>query len=71
MYDETAKKATMKYMAENREKLSLNLAKGKKGHYKKYAQTRGMSLTELIETLLAEDMKKNGYPLPSDKTNVD
>lgn len=67
MYDEVAKKATMKYMAENREKLCLNLAKGKKDHYKAYAQTKGMSLTELIETLLVEDMKQNGYPLPPDK----
>ena len=67
MYDEAAKKASMKYIAEKREKLCLNLAKGKKDHYKTYAQTRGMSLTELIETLLAEDMKKNGYPLPNDK----
>lgn len=67
MYDEAAKKATMKYMAEKREKLCLNLAKGKKDYYKSYAQTKDMSLTELIETLLVEDMKQNGYPLPPDK----
>lgn len=67
MYDEVAKKASMKYNAEKRENLNLNLPKGRKEYYKTYAQTRGMSLTELFETLLAEDMKKNGYPLPNDK----
>ena len=61
MYDEVAKKATMKYMKEKRENLTLNFAKGKKEIYKAYAKSRGMSLTELFVLLIEEDMKRNGY----------
>ena len=38
MYDETAKKATLKYMKEKRENLNLNFPKGKKAIFKAYAQ---------------------------------
>ncbi len=61
MYDEVAKKATMKYMKEKRENLTLNFAKGKKEIYKAYAQSRGMSLTELFVLLIEEDMRQKGY----------
>lgn len=61
MYDEVAKKATMKYMKEKRENLTLNFPKGKKEIYKAYAKSRGMSLTELFVLLIEEDMRRNGY----------
>ena len=61
MYDEVAKKATMKYMKEKRENLTLNFPKGKKEIFKAYAKSRGMSLTELSVFLIEEDMKRNGY----------
>ena len=52
MYNENAKNRTMKYMKENRDKLTLNLPKGKKDEYKEYAQSKGMSLIDA-------DMKKS------------
>lgn len=61
MYNETAKKATMKYMAEKRENLNLNFPKGKKAIYRAYAKSRGMSVTELIVQLIEDDMRKNGF----------
>ncbi len=59
MYNENAKNRTMKYMKESRDKLTLNLPKGKKDEYKEYAQFKEMSLTELIMHLIEDDMKKN------------
>ena len=58
MYNENAKNRTMKYMKESRDKLTLNLPKGKKEEYKEYAQSKGMSLTELIMSLIDADMQK-------------
>ena len=59
MYNENAKNRTMKYMKESRDKLTLNLPKGKKEEYKEYAQSKGLSLTELIMSLIDADMQKN------------
>ena len=59
MYNENAKNRTMKYMKERRDKLTLNLPKGKKEEYKEYAQSKGLSLTELIMSLIDADMQKN------------
>lgn len=59
MYNESAKKASMKYMKENRDKLTLSLTKGKKDKYKNYAASKGMSLTELITSLIEADIKNN------------
>lgn len=61
MYNENAKNRTMKYMKESRDKLTLNLPKGKKDEYKKYAQSQSVSLTELIMHLIDADMQKNGW----------
>lgn len=58
-YNEKSKARTMRYMKENRDKLTLNLPKGAKEKYREYAQSKGMSLTELIVQLLEEDMKKS------------
>lgn len=66
MYDEVAKKASMKYNAEKRENLNLNLPKGRKEYYKAYAKKKGVSLTELLVSLVEQDMRQNGYPLPTD-----
>lgn len=59
MYNENAKNRTMKYMKESRDKLTLNLPKGKKDEYKEYAQSKGLSLTELIMSLIDADMQKS------------
>ena len=57
MYNETAKKASMKYNSEKREDLKLNLPKGKKEEYKRYAESKGKSLTKLITELIEKDMQ--------------
>lgn len=58
MYNEANKKASMKYMAEKREDLKLNLPKGKKEEYKAYAASKGVSLTKLITDLIEKDMNR-------------
>ena len=57
MYNENAKNRTIRYMKGSRDKLTINLPKGKKDEYKEYAQSKGMSLTELIMSLIEADMK--------------
>ena len=61
MYDEKAKERTMRYLAINRESLRLNLPIGTKDRWKDYAAERGVSVTELIKTLIEEDMKKHNF----------
>ncbi|MDE5754039.1 MAG: antitoxin [Oscillospiraceae bacterium] len=56
-YDEKSKERTMKYMKEKRDKLTLNLPKGKKDEYKEHANRKGKSLTNLIVDLIEDDMK--------------
>ena len=61
MYDEKSKKITMKYLATSREILHLNLPLGTKDRWKDYAAERGISVTELLKTLIEEDMKKHNF----------
>ena len=63
MYNDSAKQATMKYMREKRDKLTLNLPLGDKERYKSHAVRRGKSLTGLIVELLEQDIKN------TEKTN--
>ena len=71
MYDEVAKKASMKYMKEKRENLNLNFPKGKKAIFKAYAHFRGMSLTELITQLIEDDMEKHHFILEEKKEDTE
>lgn len=57
MYNDSAKQATMKYMREKRDKLTLNLPLGDKARYKSHAERRGKSLTALIVDLLEQDIQ--------------
>ena len=57
-YDVKSKERTMKYMAESRDKLTLNLPKGDKDRYKAFAETKGISLTALIVELIEAEIKK-------------
>jgi predicted DNA binding CopG/RHH family protein len=57
-YNEIAKKATAKYIKEKRDQLNLNLPKGKKEEYKKYAKSKGVSLTAYITKLIEKDMEE-------------
>ena len=56
-YDEKAKARTMRYMKENRDKLTLNLPLGDKERYKAHAEKQGKSLTALIVDLIEADIK--------------
>ena len=56
MYNEKAKISTMKYMKENRDKLTLNLPKGDKERYRKFAESQGKTLTSLICELLEKEI---------------
>lgn len=56
-YNEKAKERTIKYMNEKRDKLTLNLPKGDKNRFKAHAESKGMSLTQLIVELLENDIK--------------
>lgn len=56
-YDEKAKARTMRYMKENRDKLTLNLPLGDKERYKAHAERQGKSLTALIVDLIEADIK--------------
>lgn len=58
MYNESTKKATIKYMREKRENLNVNLPLGAKDRYKAHAEKRGKSLTALIVDLLERDIKE-------------
>lgn len=58
-YDDKSKARTIKYLNEKREKLGLNLPKGTKEVYKKYAESKGKSITELIIELLEKEMQEN------------
>ena len=55
-YNETSKKASMKYIREKRENINLNLPKGKKDEYRAQASAKGFSsLTAYIVHLIESD----------------
>ena len=58
-YTESQKKATVKYLREKREKLTLNFPLGSKQRYKDYAEKRGKSLTGLIIELIENEIEKD------------
>ncbi len=57
-YNESQKKATMKYAAANYERLNLQLKKGMKEIYRAQAKENGMSLNAYIVHLLEEKRKE-------------
>lgn len=57
-YDEKSKERTMRYMQEKRDKLTLNLPKGDKDKYRRFAESQEKSLTALIVELLEQEMQK-------------
>lgn len=59
-YTEVSKRATMKYLKEQRETLGLNLPKGTKSEWKKKADAKGMSLTAYIAWLIENDSTGEG-----------
>lgn len=59
MYNEAQKKATQKYNAKAYDQLKIQVKKGKRELYKEHAKSKGMSLTELIVSLLDKDMEQD------------
>ena len=57
-YSEAQKKATMKYIKENKEQISILLPKGKKEVYKAYAKSKGKSLTQYWVDCIESDIAK-------------
>ena len=54
-YNESRKKAIIKYHKEKRDNLNINLPKGKKDEYKAKAERKGLSLTAYIVRLIEND----------------
>lgn len=57
-YTEAQKRASQKYKAASRDKLTLDIPKGRKERYKNHAEKRGKSLTALVIELLERDIKE-------------
>ena len=60
MYNETSKKATMKYIKENLEEIRFRVRKGEKDKYKQLAEADGKSLAELIRVAVKEYAENHG-----------
>lgn len=58
-YTDAQKRATQKYKAASRDKLTLDMPKGSKERYKAYAEQQGKSLTALIVELLETEIEKS------------
>lgn len=56
-YTDAQKRATAKYKAAARDKLTLDVPKGNKARYKFHAERQGKSLTALIVDLLEQDIQ--------------
>lgn len=50
------KRATIRYMAENLEKIEFRVPKGEKSKIRAHAESKGMSLTAYIKGLIEKDM---------------
>lgn len=57
-YNESAKKATIKYQKEHLSRIILDVKKEKKEEYKAQAAKRGMSLRAYIVSLIEKDMER-------------
>lgn len=60
-YNEAQKRATMKYLSNNYERLNLQLKKGAKDEYRAQAEAHGMSLNAYIIHLLEQDKERSEH----------
>lgn len=60
-YNDKYKEATIRYMKSKRESLSMNFPKGTKERYKRYAASKGTSLTKLFTVLIENAMRMDGF----------
>lgn len=61
-YTDAQKRATAKYIRANLDDIKIRVPKGKREEYKTYAESKGMSLTKLIITLIEADMNLTKPP---------
>lgn len=55
-YTESSKKATIKYVKRNYDRLEIKIPKGRKAAVEAHAQQKGESVNGLVNGLLREDM---------------
>lgn len=55
-YNESSKKATIKYISKAYDQIVVRVPKGKREAYKEHAAAKGTSLNQLIIELLEADM---------------
>ena len=55
----SATKAKLKYNTKAYDQLKIQVKKGKREEYKAYAESKGISLTNLIIQLIENEMKNN------------
>ena len=71
MYNESSKKATLKYIKENLEEVRFRVKKGEKDRYKAHAERIGKPLRRLIMDLIEADIKRvdeeTGQVLPESR----
>lgn len=68
-YDKKAMERTNRYKKEKRDKLTIDMQKGKKEMYRAYAKQKGLSLTALITSLIEKDMSLNDLKLNDTENN--
>ncbi len=62
-YSEEQKIATMKYLADNFEKIHINVRKGKKEKIKQLAASKGLSTSAYIIELIERDAELSGFDI--------
>lgn len=51
--------------------IKIRVPKGQREKYKQYAESRGLSLNQIIIKLMNEDMQRNGFELNDSQSNAD
>lgn len=57
-YSDKQKEHTMNYIKNNLDEIKIRVPKGNKDKYKALAEKKGLSLTQLIVSLLEEEMSE-------------
>lgn len=60
-YDEKAKDRISRCLQKNYEQVRLTVPKGTLAKYKAFAESKGMSMTEMIKQLVQNDMIERGF----------
>ncbi len=67
---ESQKRATQKYKKNHTEHYGIDLPKGTRDIWKSYAESKGVSLANLIKTMMNEAMEADGfsYEIPEESS---